>query len=163
MKKSELLQWLQVEYQQWQAFLSEIDPARLEEPGVAAHWSIKDMIAHLNGWQPRLIARIQAAQQGKPEPTTPWPAHLQSDDEINAWIYETNQGRAVRDVLDEAHQLYQQLIVVIEGLPEDVRIDDAYRVVWLGEKRFAAGEYFDHFHDDHEPDVRSWLARTQNP
>jgi hypothetical protein len=35
--------------------------------------------------------------------------------------------------------------------------------VWLDNKRFPVGEFFDHFLDDHEPDVRAWLARVENP
>ena len=166
MNKSELLHWLQEEYQQWQAFLDQIGPERMEQPGVAGHWSIKDIIAHLTDWQPWLIARMQAAQSGEPEPSTPWPAHLQGDDEINAWMYESNRGRTVREVLDNSHQSFQQLLAVIAGLPEDVRIEQVhhqekvYHLVWLGDKRFPVGEFFDHFHDDHEPEVRAWLART---
>jgi hypothetical protein len=167
MKKFELLNWLQEEYQQWEAFLDQIGPERMDQPGVNGDWSMKDIVAHLTGWQPRLIARLQAAQRGEPEPPPPWPAHTQTEDEINAWIYESNRGRSVREVLDESHQLFQQLLAVIEGLPEDVRIEQVhqrgrvYHLVWLGDKRFPAGEFFDHFHDDHEPDVRAWLARVE--
>jgi hypothetical protein len=34
-------------------------------------------------------------------------------------------------------------------------------VVWVNDQRFPAGEFFDHFHDDHEPDVRAWLTRVE--
>jgi len=159
MKKSELLSWLREENRQWEGLLERIGEARMDEPGVNSQWSFKDLVAHLTGWQPRLIARMQAAQRDEPEPPPPWPAHLQTDDEINAWIYESNRGRSVREVLDESHQVFQQLLAVIEGLPDAVRIDPEYHLVWLGDKRFPAGEFFDHFHDDHEPDVRAWLAR----
>ncbi len=162
MQKSELLKWLQDEYQQWEAFLSQIGLERMEQPGVNGSWSMKDIIAHLNGWQPRLIARIQAAQRGEPEPPPPWPAQLQNEDEINAWIYEAHQGRSAREVMDETSHQFQQLLAVIEGLPDDVRIESEWRLVWLGDKRFPAGEFFDHFHDDHESDVRAWLARVEN-
>lgn len=167
MTKSELLKWLQEEDQQWEAFLDQIGPARMDQPGVAGHWSIKDIVAHLTVWQRRLTASLQATQRSEPEPPPPWPAHLQSEDEINAWIYESNRERSVREVLDESQQVFQQHIAVIEGLPEDVRIDRVhhqgrvYHLVWLGDKRFPAGEFFDHFHDDHEPDMRAWLARVE--
>ena len=164
MKKSELLSWLQEEYRQWEAFLDQIGPERMGQPGVNGDWSMKDIVAHLTGWQPRLITRIQAAQRGEPEPPPPWPAHLQTEDEVNAWIYESNRGRSVREVLDESRQVFQQLIAVIEGLPDEVRIEriePAYHLVWVGDKRFLAGEFFDHFHDDHEPDIRAWLARVE--
>ena len=168
MKKSELLNWLQEEYQQWEAFLDQIGTARLEQPGVNGDWSMKDVVAHLTGWQPRLIASLQAAQRGEPEPPPPWPAHLQAEDDINAWIYESNRGRSVREVLAESQKVFQQLLAVVEGLPEDVRIEQVhkpgrvYHLVWLGDKRFPVGEFFDHFHDDHEPDIRVWLAYMEN-
>jgi hypothetical protein len=107
---------------------------------------------------------LQPAQKGEPEPPPPWPAHLQTEDEINAWIYEANRGRSVRAVLDEMHQVHQQLLAIIEGLPDEVRIeriDPAYYLVWGGDERFLVGEFFNHFHDDHEPDVRAWLAQEE--
>jgi hypothetical protein len=165
MNKFELLNWLRDEYRQWEALLDQIGPARIDQPGVNGDWSMKDIVAHLTGWQPRLIARIQAAQRSEPEPPSPWPAHLETEDEINAWIYEANRGRSVREVLDESHHVFQQLIAVIEGIPEDARIEQVhhegrvYHLVCLGDERLPAGEFFDHFHDDHEPDIRAWLAR----
>ena len=168
MKKSELLNWLQEEYQQWEALLDQIGLERMDQPGVNGDWSMKDLVAHLTGWQPRLIARIQAAGRSEPEPPPPWPAHLQTDDEINAWIYESNRGRLVHEVLDESKRVFQQLVDGVEGLPEDTRLEQlrqgerVFHVIWLGDERFPAGEFFDHFQDDHEPDVRAWLARQDS-
>ena len=72
MKKSELLNGLQEEYQQWEAFLDQIGPARMDQGGVTGHWSIKDIAAHLTGWRSRTVARLQAAQRSEPEPPPPW-------------------------------------------------------------------------------------------
>ena len=161
MKKSELLNWLQEEYQKWEALLDQIGPRRMEQPGVNGDWSMKDVIAHLTGWNRWLVVRLQAALRGEPEPPPPWPAHLQTDDDINAWIYESNRGRSLHEILDETQQVFQQLLTVIEGLPDEVRIEPEWRLVWVDNHRFPAGEFFDHFHDDHEPDVQSWLARVE--
>ena len=161
MKKSELLNWMQEEYQKWEAFLDQIGPGRMDQPGVNGDWSMKDIVAHLTGWNRWLVARLQAAGRSEPEPPPPWPAYLQTDDEINAWIYESNQGCSVRAVLDESHQVFQQLLAVIEGLPNEVLIEQEWHLVWLDDKRFPAGEFFDHFHDDHEPDIRAWLALVE--
>jgi hypothetical protein len=161
-KKSELLDWLQQEYQQWEAFLDQIGPARMDQPGVNGDWSMKDIVAHLNGWNRWLVSRLHAAGRREAQPPPPWPAHLQTEDEINAWIYAANRERPVRAVLDETRQVYQQLLAVIEGLADDVRterIEPAFYLVWVDDQRFLAGEFFNHFHDDHEPDVRAWLAR----
>ena len=161
MKKSELLNWLRKEHQQWEAFLDQIGPARMDQPGVNGDWSIKDIVAHLTSWQIRNVASLYAAERSEPEPPPPWPAHLQTEDEINAWIYESNHGRSVSEVLDESHQVFQQTLAAIEGLPDDVRINPENRLVWLDGQCFVAGEFFDHFHDDHEPDIRLWLARVE--
>jgi hypothetical protein len=161
MNKSELLNWLQKEYQQWEAFLDQIGPNRMEQPGVAGSWSMKDIIAHLTTWNRRLVAQILAAQRGEAEPPPPWPAVLLDEDEINAWIYESNRNRTLQAVLEETHQMFQQLLAVISGLPDDVQIEDEWRLVYLGDQRYPAGEFFDHFHDDHEPDMRAWLERQE--
>ena len=158
MNKSELLKWLQEEYRQWEAFLDQIGPARMDQPGVNGDWSMKDIVAHLTGWQRRVVARLQAAQRSEPEPPPPWPAHLEAEDDINAWIYESNRDRSVREVLSDTQHVFQQLLAVIEGLPDDVRvehIEPAFYLVWLDGQRFLTGEFFDHFHDDHEPDIRA--------
>jgi hypothetical protein len=164
MKKAELLDWLQERYQQWEGFLDQIDPRRMDHHGVNGDWSMKDIVAHLTGWNRWLVARFQAAGRREPEPPPPWPVHLETEDEINAWIYASNRGRSVREVLEETHQVHQQLLTVIEGLPDDVRIariEPTYYLVWVDETRFPASEFFDHFHDDHEPDVRAWLAQEE--
>jgi hypothetical protein len=161
MNKAELLSWLREEYAQWQALLDQIGESRMDQPGVNGDWSIKDIVAHLVGWNRWLVARIPAAQRGAPQPSPLWSAQLHTDDEINTWIYEAYRERSVREVLDESNQVFQQLLAVVEGLPEDIVIEPAYRVVQFGDQRFSASEFFDHFHDDHEPDVRAWLARTE--
>ena len=164
MKKAELLHWLQEEYRQWQELLEQIGVSRMEQPGANGHWSIKDLVAHLTGWQYRLNSHIQAAHHNEPEPPPPWPTHLQNEDEINGWIYASNHERPLSEVLADARQMFQQLFTVMQALPDDVRIETViaggkeFYVVWLSDQRFPPGEFFYHFRDDHEPAIRAWLA-----
>jgi hypothetical protein len=167
MNKSELLNWLQEEHQQWEALLERIDPTDMDKVGVTSQWSFKDMLVHLIPDNRRLVANLQAIQRNEPEPPPPWPVHLQTDDEINAWIYETNHEHSVRQILDESHQMFQQLFTVVKELPDDVKIDTEhqgerkYYFLHLGDQRVQPGYFFDHFHDDHEQDVRAWLTRIE--
>lgn len=163
MSKSELLNWLQEEYQQWEMLLKQIGSERMDQPGVAAHWSVKDIVAHLTVWHHDFVALLQATSRGESEPPPPWPENLQTDDEINAWIYEANRERPVHEVLEESQQLFQHLLTVVDGLPNDVRIEEEQHLVCLGDKPFPAGDFFDHFHDDHEQDIRAWLAQIEEP
>ena len=73
----------------------------------------------------------------------------------------SDRGHSVQEVLDDSHKVFQQLVTVIKGLPDDVRIESEGHLVWLNGQRFAVGEFFDHFHDDHEADVRAWMARVK--
>jgi Protein of unknown function (DUF1706) len=165
MTKTALLADLQREQEQWEALLAQIGESRMDQGGVTGEWSIKDIVAHLTGWRHRTVGRLQAAQRSDPEPPPPWPAHLQADvdlDAINAWIYESNHARPVRAVLDEAHQVFQQLHAAIEGLPDEVLKDPVRHLPWLEGQPFSAGELFAHFHEEHEPDMRAWLARHES-
>ena len=80
MNKSEYLIWLDEHYRRWEALLAEIGPERLDQPGVNGNWSMADIIAHLTGWNRKLVADLQAAQRGDPTPAPPWPAHLETED-----------------------------------------------------------------------------------
>jgi hypothetical protein len=163
MQKTELLNALQEQYQQWQALLDQIGPERMEQPGVNGDWSMKDMVAHLTGWNRWLAIRLEAALLKEPKPLPPWPAQLDDEDEINAWIYDENRRRPLSDVLEDMQQAHQQVMGAIEDLPNDVRIervDPAYFLVWVGDERFEVSEFFNHFRDDHEPDVHRWMAQA---
>jgi uncharacterized damage-inducible protein DinB len=162
--KSALLTWLQGEYQQWEALLAQIGPARMDQAGVNGDWSMKDIVAHLTGWQRRVVANLQAAHRREPEPPPPWPVNLTADDDINAWIYETNHDRSVREVLADMQHVLQQLLAIIEGFPDNIRVEHikpAFYLIWIGGERYLTGEFFNHFHDDHEQDIRDWLARLE--
>jgi hypothetical protein len=165
MKKSELLNWMQEEYQKWDLLLVAIGPQRMNQPGVSGEWSMRDIVVHLTGWQQWLVAQLEAALAGQPEPAPPWPEELKTDDEINAWIYGTNRKKDVRQVIKDAHQAEVQMETLIQGLPDDARIetiDSKFHVVCVNDRRIPVGEFFHHFYDDHLPDVRAWLAGKEN-
>jgi len=170
-KKADLLNWLHDQQRQWKALLDQFGPARLEQTGMAGgHASMKDLVAHLTGWNRKLVTQIQAAQRGEWEYVTPWPATLKTDDEINAWIYEAYRGRSLREILDESQEVFSQLFATIESLPDDtqidtVRFDDThvFHPLWVGGQRIPAGEFFYHYRDDHAADVQAWLAVGEKP
>jgi hypothetical protein len=161
MTKTALLADLHREYQQWEALLAQIGEARMDQLGVAGEWSLKDIVAHLTGWRRRTVARLQAALRGEAEPSPPWPAHLHTDDEINAWLYQANRDRSVREVLADSRQVFEQLVAAIEAFPE-AELLDSDRFAWMEGEPLSATALFAHFHEEHEPDMRAWLARQEH-
>ena len=165
MNKPELLQWFTEEQQKWELLLAAIGQKRMDQSGVNGEWSLRDIVAHLTGWQWWLVARLKAVKDGQSEPHPSWPEQLKTDDEINAWIYETNRKRNARQVLEDPRQVYEHMRTLIQDLPDDVRIEtieSKFHVVWVNNQRFAVGEFFYHFYDDHQADVRAWLPRIEN-
>jgi hypothetical protein len=134
----------------------------LTQPGVAGEWSIKDIVAHLTGWRRRSVARFQAALRHEPQPAPPWPANLQEDDEINAWIYAANRDRSVSEVLSDSRAVFEQLVETL-GAFSEADLNDPARFPWLEEGDFplTGAIFFAHFHEEHEPDMRAWLEKVR--
>jgi hypothetical protein len=165
MNKTELLAWLNAQHAEFRAVVDPLSPARWNETGMAGFWTMKDVLAHLTGWNRRLVADIQAVRRGEPKPPPPWPAELEEDDDkVNAWIYESNRGLSPSDLLADEQQVFEQLLAVVESFPADVKIEtvtdegrEFYLIHWEG-TRLHPGEFFDHYRDDHEAEVKAWLA-----
>jgi hypothetical protein len=157
--KTQLLAELNNENAYWLALLDDIGEANMTQPEVAGGWSIKDIVAHLTGWRRRTVRRVQAALNHEPDFTPPWPPELQEDDEINAWIYESNRDRPLADVLSDSREVFQQLVDVIDAFPDDEH-QDSQRIKWLEGEPLSGKLFFSHFHEEHEPDMRAWLVRV---
>jgi hypothetical protein len=160
--KAQLLDDLRTEQAQWEALLADIGEEHMTQPGVAAEWSIKDIVAHLNGWRRRTVGRFQAALRHEPSPAPDWPADLQTDDEINAWIYAANRDRALADVLADSRALYQQLVETFGAFSEADLLDPA-RFPWLeaSDLPLTGAALYGHFHEEHEADMRAWLEKIR--
>ncbi len=116
------------------------------------------------GASDRLAAHNRSAPgsgaAGRERTATTLAAKLQTDDEINAWIYGTNRDRPVRDVLAESRQVFQQLATVLAAFPE-AELRDPQRFPWAEGELLSAATLFAHFHEEHEPDIRAWLAQQE--
>src|SRR3712207_2339708 len=153
--REELLRRIETERGQWRALVEEIGEERMDQPGPMGTWSFKDLAAHLTGWRERTIRRLEAPPGA--EPPTPWPADLNDDDAINRWIYERNRDRPLREVLSEADQSFARLAVAVGALPE-ADLSTPGRFAWMDGRAVADGDFFGHFHEEHEDAVRAWLA-----
>src|SRR5437764_15321959 len=117
--KVQLLTEVRKEEAAWEALLDEIGEAHMTQPEVAGGWSIKDIVAHLTGWRRRSVRRFQALLKHETEFSPPWPPELREDDEINAWIYESNRDRPLADVLRESRDVFQQLVETLDAISRE--------------------------------------------
>ena len=143
--------------------VAEAGEARMEQPGSFGEWTFKDLIAHLTGWRQATAARLEAGLRGE-EPVFPWPAQLDEEDdlgEINRWFYETNRDKSLTAVLRESRETFERVERAIAALPEADLLEPG-RFPWLGEAALGPAVVrgtLGHYHEEHEPDIRAWLAR----
>lgn len=62
------------------ACLASLDPQALLRPGVVGNWSVKDILAHLVGWNNALLGWYQAGLDGLPGDN---PGGKQETDDFN--------------------------------------------------------------------------------
>jgi hypothetical protein len=158
MRRAELIAQLNSEQEAWEGLLGQIGEDRMEEPGVAGEWSVKDIVAHLTAWRRRTVGRLEAAAQGRPEPAHEWPADLHDDDEVNAWFHARDRAKSLRQTLAESRRVFEQLRSAIEKMPEDT-LERPERLPWLQGAPVSGAAFFAHFHDEHEADMRAFLSR----
>jgi hypothetical protein len=154
---------MQSEQAAWLALLDEIGEENMTQPEAASGWSIKDIVAHITGWRRRTVLRFRATLDPTVDMTPDYPAELDEDDEvdeINAWIYKANRDRPLADVLNDSREVFQQLVAEVSAL-SDEQLNDPQRFPWLEGERLTGAFIFGHFHQEHEPDMRAWLARVK--
>jgi hypothetical protein len=156
--KAKLLNKFDEEVQAWEALLAQIGEDRMDTIGVIEEWSVKDVVAHLTGWRKRTVARLQAAKRGEAEPPNLWPVDLETDDAINAWIYENNRNRPLSDILAESRQVFQNLRGAIEAFSE-AELTDPKGIKGFEEQPIQAENFFGHIHEEHEADLRKWAEQ----
>ncbi len=143
--------------------VAEAGEARMEQPGSFGEWTFKDLIAHLTGWRQATAARLEAGLRGE-EPVFTWPAQLDEEDdldEINRWFYETNRDKPLAVVLRESRETFERVERAVAALPEDALLEPG-RFPWLGDAALGPAVVrgtLGHYHEEHEPDIRAWLAR----
>ena len=163
MNKTKLINWLRSEQQQWRDLLMQFDEADMETPGLNGDWSLKDMVAHLTTWHRDHVLCLDAAVKGTTAADPPWPLEMMDTDEINAWIFSQSSQRKLEDVLEENENVFEALIGVVGSFPDDLSIEimEGQPVVRFGEQQFSVGYFFDHFHEDHEAQIRKWLTQRK--
>jgi hypothetical protein len=157
--KAQLISEMRAEQDGFEALLRDIGEEHMTQPAVA-DWSVKDIVAHLTGWRKRTVARLQAAAHGQEAPAPPWPAHLEDDDEINAWIYAANRDLPPDEVLRDSRDTFDRLMAALDAFP-DAAVLDPTRFGWPADQEVNGATFFGHFHEEHEADLRAWLERVR--
>lgn len=108
----ELIDQINAEHNTWQALIDQIDPEKMNDPGVSGEWSLKDVIAHISWHENEMVTMVQThVLKG----SDLWDLIT---DERNAIIQEENQDKSLEQVLEESNQIHQQLMDLLPSLSD---------------------------------------------
>lgn len=146
--KDELLARAAQEYHAFRAAIDGLGEDRLTEAWLG-EWSIRDIAAHIAGWQRELRPALERLARGE----RPILAGVRYDD-VDAWNakFATERGpAAVRDVLRELEGTHEAFLRAAAGVP-DGRFQPgrtAYTMVDLNSA---------HHYKEHGDQIRAWRA-----
>ena len=136
-----------------EALLPKIDP----EKEIYPDWTVKDLLAHMTGWDDATIDSLRAHVICRP-PSVP---AIRSLDEYNNSTVSSRKDLDYDQVLKEWRSTRQVLRTIIEKMPED-KFFGPIVVPW-GEKTtvtYLVDMFRDH-EEEHAQDVSEWLKNPE--
>jgi hypothetical protein len=116
--KAELIESTQAERGRLEMKIAGLTDAELVYPGTMGEWSVKDILQHLVDWEQRWIGWYEAGKRGEsvvtPEPGYNW----RQMGLLNERSRQKYKDRPLDEVLADFHKSYQQILDVIEKIPE---------------------------------------------
>ncbi|MCA9941242.1 MAG: ClbS/DfsB family four-helix bundle protein [Anaerolineales bacterium] len=152
--KQHILAALREEFSAWEGAIAGIPLHQRALPLTPSAWSLKDELAHLNAWQQRTIARLEAAQHQREPEFPPWLPHLDPEVEantepVNTWIYESNRDQSWETVYHRWRDGFLRMLELAQTIAEPALLD-ANRYPWLNghSLAFIVIASYDH-HQEH--------------
>ncbi len=147
-QRADLLRRSRDEHERLEAILATLGDEQMTTPGVAGEWTVKDHLAHITWWEQRVI---RVLGHGEPDPLDAMPIEDKSTDGINADVYAQNRDRSLADVRASFDDSYQQMLRLIETVPDEVFADQ--RRDWISGN--ADGHY-----EEHRRMFEAWLQHA---
>jgi hypothetical protein len=117
MDRSQLLKRLDQAWQAFQASYAGLSDAELMEPGVIGDWSVKDIIAHVTGWEQEALTHLPLILDGGKPPR--YSVTYGGIDAFNAQMMEQKRPLSLSEVLRQQDDTHRRLIDFIQSVPED--------------------------------------------
>src|SRR5215216_1496497 len=177
--KTELLEHMESGRREWEESLAQVDPSALDEPAVEGVWSVKQIVAHILGYEEWALAfltelrdpgssarsafdafwqkQLELYRQDHPD----FPALMgeTDDDQTNAVVVATYDRYSAGEVLERERQVYGQLHIATQLVPED-RFLEPWKPGGRTLIEILPGQSYTHY-QTHLPAIRNWLAARQ--
>ncbi len=152
-QRETLIQRLETSRAQMIAHLDEIDRNRRIYP----LWTVREILAHLSGWDDATIAFIHAIVTGR-EPATP---AARGVDVYNAETVSTREGLSYDQVYREYIETRRVLLDLIRSMPEE-KIAQNFTLPWGGDGTLVdIVDIFGPHEEEHAEDVLKIITQNQ--
>jgi hypothetical protein len=150
-----LLRHLNESHQTIEELLPAIDPSKEIYPG----WTIKQILAHISGWDDACIDALRLHELDH-SPSTP---AIHSLDKYNEFSISSRKGLTYDQILKEWRGTRKILCEIIEGLTEEKFLEPV-PVPW-GKKTTVTrlADIFSHHDNEHAKDIIEWLKNPEKP
>jgi|WetSurMetagenome_2_1015567.scaffolds.fasta_scaffold68253_2 hypothetical protein len=154
-ENSQLLACLDETRAVMEKLLPSLSPGQQIYPG----WTMKDLLAHMTGWDVATLDSLQAHLTGNPPAVT----GIGSLDEYNASTVSSRQHLSFDQVLSEWRQIRQQLRLLILEMPAE-KFTEPVLVPWGGKSTVTELiEIFRSHEEEHINDVQEWAKDMTHP
>jgi len=166
LSKSQLLETLKSRHAEWDALLASVDEARMDIPGAAGHWSVKDIVSHITAYERWLVEWLTAASQH----SFPAPSPLDDADveRRNSRVYEMTHALPLQQVMDDAQKNFAALLNSIETLSDEY-FDNPQSAEWFMKPYWSKMKTIpaavinlsvDHY-EEHIPTIKAWIEKER--
>lgn len=151
------------------AVVNRIPREWMEEPDAIGEWSVKDVLAHMPGYERWVANTIFADMEGREgtnqelygRDEAPSAEDDLNDDTSNAWVVGYARTQSLDWVLNELAWAHKRLVQAVEACT-DADLDDPSGFPSMNGKSFAAilpNQCWTH-HRDHLAQIQEWLDRA---
>jgi len=167
LSKPQLLEILKLRRAEWDTLLNSVEEARMDIPGTAGHWSVKDIVSHITAYERWLVEWLTAASQH----TFPAPSPLDDADveRRNARVYKVTYALPLYQVMNDAQKIFEALLHIIEVLSDEY-FDNPQSAEWFMKPYWSKMKTVpdavinlsaDHY-DEHIPSIQKWIEIVSN-
>ena len=157
--KAELLTVTEASYQRLRDELAGLTDDEMREPHPPDGWSIKDVLAHISGWERMFTGWMDALLRGE-SPDRPDSIDQAWLDATNTRLYEESRDRSPEEVRIDAAEWHAAIMALIERMSE-ADLFDPRRFPYTGGDPVAPwvrGNADEHY-DEHRAQIAAWKAR----
>ena len=151
MKRQQLLDRLESTWKDFEESYAGLSDSQLLIPRVTGEWSVRDIIAHVTGWEEEALKYLPVIRSGGSSPR--YSVTYGGIDAFNALMTEERRGLSLAQVLQQHDDVHAQLMDYVRAAPEEL---------FTRETRFRRRLRFDTYshYPVHARAIRAWRERT---